>query len=370
MTTVESAASPMVSVVIPMRNEAASIGACLEAVLAQEYPEELLEVLVVDGDSDDDSAAVVEEIGRSHGGRVRLLHNPARIVPPALNLAIREARGEVIVRVDGHTRIAPDYVRAGVEALTRTGADNVGGPMIAVGGGVWGDAVARVTSSRFGVGSYFHFGTEEREVDTVYLGMWPRAVFGRIGLFDEELVRNQDDEWNYRLRKLGGRVVLTPAMRSQYQNRQSLRRLALQYWQYGMWKVRVLQKHPRQMSWRHFVPPGFVALLASLGVAAPFAAPAAWLLGGVAGGYLAAIALLSANLSAADGVRAWAAAMVTFAVIHICWGAGFLAGLVRFARRWLQAEPAPPMWACGSGAEPGRGEGGRDRGHGVPGRAS
>ena len=222
--------APFVSVVIPMRNEEASIAACVEAVLAQDYPSDRMEVIVVDGDSSDRSAAIVEELGRRTGGRVRLLFNPDRIVPPGLNLAIREARGEIIARVDGHTRIAPDYVREGVEALHRTGAENVGGAMTAIGGGVLGDAVARVTSSRFGVGSYFHYGTEERQVDTVYLGMWPRAVFGRIGLFDEELVRNQDDELNYRLRKAGGRVMLVPSMRSLYQNRQSLRHLAKQYY--------------------------------------------------------------------------------------------------------------------------------------------
>jgi len=333
---------PLVSVVIPMRNEAGSIGACLETVLAQDYPAELFEVIVVDGDSDDASAAVVEEVARRTATSVRVLHNPARIVPPALNLAIRAARGSVIARVDGHTRIDSDYVRVGVETLKRTGADNVGGPMTAVGGGLLGDAVARVTSSRFGVGSYFHFGTEEREVDTVYLGMWPRRVFAKIGLFDEELVRNQDDELNYRLRKSGGRVLLNPAMRSHYQNRQSLRHLAKQYFQYGMWKVRVLQKHPRQMSWRHFVPPAFVAGVLALGAASPFSPTAAALGATALLLYLTVIAVLAANLSAKDGVAAWGAALAAFAIIHLGWGSGFTVGLLRFAPRWWSEEPAPP----------------------------
>lgn len=333
---------PFVSVVIPMRNEAESIGACLEAVLAQDYPRDAFEVIVVDGDSDDGSVAAVTQIALRADASVRVLHNPARIVPPALNLAIREARGSVIARVDGHTRIDPDYVRVGVDTLRRTGADNVGGPMTAVGGGLLGDAVARVTASRFGVGSYFHYGTEEREVDTVYLGMWPRAAFVRIGLFDEELVRNQDDELNYRLRKGGGRVLLNPAMRSHYQNRQSLRHLARQYFQYGMWKVRVLQKHPRQMSWRHFVPPAFVAALAVLGAAALFWPPAAAAGGALALLYVTAIGILATTLSAKDGAAAWAAAGVAFAIIHIGWGAGFLIGLLRFAPRWLSDEPPPP----------------------------
>ena len=331
----------LVSVVIPMRNEAATIGALLDGVLAQDYPPVRLEVLVVDGDSSDDSAAVVEGYAR-RDPRVRLLHNPRRIVPTALNLAIRAARGEIICRVDAHTRIAPDYVRIGVETLQRTGADNVGGPMHAVGGGWFGNAVAAATASRFGIGSYFHYGSEEREADTVYLGMWPRPVFERIGLFDEELVRNQDDEFNYRLRKAGGRIVLTPAMRSWYQNRESVAGLLRQYYQYGHWKVRVLQKHPRQMSWRHFVPPVFVATLgtlAALSAVAPLAAMGARALFAV---YAGAVLVVAGRLTVRRGVRAWLATALAFASIHGAWGAGFLNGLITFAGRWRTPESVPP----------------------------
>jgi GT2 family glycosyltransferase len=332
---------PLVSVVIPMRNEAASIGALLDGVLAQDYPADRIEVLVVDGDSNDGSGAVVEAYA-ARDPRVRLLRNPRRIVPTALNVAIRAARGDVVARLDGHTRIATDYLRVGVETLQRTGADNIGGPMHAVGGGWFGDAVAVATGSRFGIGSYFHYGTEEREVDTVYLGMWPRRVFERVGLFDEELVRNQDDEFNYRLRKGGGRIVLTPAMRSWYQNRQSLTGLLRQYYEYGLWKVRVLQKHPRQMSWRHFVPPGLVAGLATLtalGAVLPPAGLAARLLFGV---YAAAVVAVAAQLSLRRGVRAWAATALAFMSIHLAWGAGFVNGLMTFASRWWKPETAPP----------------------------
>jgi len=332
---------PSVSVVIPMLNEAASTGALLDGVLAQDYPRGRLEVLVVDGDSRDGSAAAVEAYA-ARDPRVRLLHNPRRIVPTALNIAIRAARGEIVCRVDGHTRVAPDYVRVGVETLQRTGADNVGGAMHAVGGGWFGDAVAVATGSRFGIGSYFHYGTDERAVDTVYLGMWPRRVFERVGLFDEELVRNQDDEFNYRLRKAGGRIVLTPGMRSWYQNRQSLTGLVRQYYEYGLWKVRVLQKHPRQMSWRHFVPPALVAGLAALtalGSLSPRAALAARTLFGV---YAAAVLSVSAGLALRRGLRAWLATALAFMSIHMAWGAGFVNGLMTFANRWWTPEAAPP----------------------------
>ena len=339
---------PLVSIVIPIRNEAASIGALLDTVLAQDYPADRFEVLVIDGDSSDDTRAVVGAYA-ARDARIRLLANPRRIVPTALNVAIRAARGAIICRIDGHTEVAPDYVRIGVETLRRTGADNVGGRMDAIGGGWFGDAVADATSSRFGVGAYFHFGTEEREVDTVYLGMWPRSVFERVGLFDEELVRNQDDEFNYRLRKAGGRIVLNPAMRSWYQNRQDLAHLLTQYYQYGQWKVRVLQKHPRQMSWRHFVPPAFVAGMATLGIASSRLPAALVLLQVVGGLYLGGILAAAIWQSRRRGVAGVLATGLALICLHVAWGAGFLTGLIKFVDRWRRPEDAPPRLEHRSG---------------------
>jgi len=333
---------PLVSIVIPMRNEAATIASLLDSVLAQDYPSDRFEVLVVDGESSDASPRVVEQYAR-RDARVRLLVNPRRIVPTALNVAIRAARGTIICRVDGHTRLAPDYVRIGVETLRRTGADNVGGRMDAVGGGWFGDAVADATASRVGVGSYFHFGTEEREVDTVYLGMWPRSVFARVGLFDEELVRNQDDEFNYRLRKAGGRIVLNPAMRSWYQNRRDVAHLLRQYYQYGQWKVRVLQKHPGQMSWRHFVPPAFVAGLIVFVVAQSVIPAAATVLRAVVSVYLVAVLAAAVSVSHRRGLSAVLATALALVCVHIAWGAGFLSGLIAFAGHWRTPEQGPPQ---------------------------
>jgi hypothetical protein len=259
-----------------------------------------------------------------------------------MNIGIRTANGEVIARVDGHTRLASDYIRTGVETLLRTGADNVGGPITPVGGGRFGDCVAAAMSSRFGIGAYFHFGREEREADTVYLGMWPRSVFERVGLFDEEMVRNQDDEFNYRLRRAGGRVVFNPRMRSWYENRQSPRRLARQFFEYGVWKVRVLQKHPGQMSWRHFVAPAFVSTLMLSVLAAAWCPSIAAFPAALAGVY--ASALFAAGVVGARdaSVASVAGTMAAFAVIHLSWGFGFLAGLWRFRGRFGCKESAPP----------------------------
>ena len=332
-------APPLVSVIIPMRNEAAHIAACIDSVLAQDYPAGGLDVIVVDGDSNDGSAAVL----RPYGARVRVLRNPARIVPTAMNIGIVAAQGQVIARVDAHTVIAPDYIRIGVETLQRTGADNVGGPMHAVGGGRWATAIALAMGSRFGIGAYFHFGAAERDVGTVYMGMYPRHVLERIGLFDEELVRNQDDELNYRLRKAGGRVFFTPHMRSRYQNRQRVSALARQFFQYGLWKIRVLQKHPRQMSARHFVPPLFVLTVATTALAVPWSAAAARLFVAVMVAYAATLAAAAAAVSRRHGWHHMGRLMAVFSIMHFSWGSGFLAGALRFARRWLSEEPPPPQ---------------------------
>lgn len=326
---------PLVSVIVPMRNESDWIDRCLATVFAQDYPQDQLELLVVDGMSDDGSYEALRAIA-AREPRLRVFRNPRKIVPSSLNLAIRAARGEVLARVDAHTEIAPDYLRTGVDLLARTGAWNVGGPMVKIGGGPVGDAIARAMSSRFGIGSYFQFATQDREADTVYMGMWPRRVFETVGLFDEELVRNQDDELSYRIRKAGGRILVSPAMRSRYQNRQSWRKLVRQFYEYGLWKTRVLQKHPRQMSVRHFVPPAFDAAVIASALSAPWGATGPLLALSALGSYGAVMAWV-ANREAPPGGRGrfW----IALAFIHHSWAIGFLVGMVRFAPRWIMPEP-------------------------------
>ena len=178
-----------------------------------------------------------------------LLDNPGQIVPTGINAALKIARGSIIIRIDGHTAIAPDYIAQCVRALEQSKADNVGGRMDAVGSNAFARAVALATSSPFGIGgSRFHYSQKEEWVDSVYMGAWRRDAFEKYGLFDEELVRNQDDEFNYRMRKQGGKILLNPKIKSNYTVRCSAVKLFRQYYQYGFWKVRVFQKHPSQMS--------------------------------------------------------------------------------------------------------------------------
>ncbi len=326
----------MVTVIMPIRNEGAFIARSLGAVLAQDYPAERMQVIVADGMSDDDTRSVIGDLAAAHPGHsVEIVDNPGKIVPTGFNAALDRTLGDVVVRVNGHTIIDPDYVSQCVAALADSGADNVGGRMDAVSDSPMGEAIALATSSPFGVGnSQFHYAAGQHWVDSVYMGAWPREVFERIGLFDPEMVRNQDDEFNYRLSSRGGRILLTDRIRSRYYSRSSLRALLRQYRQYGHWKVRVLQKHPRQMSARQFAPPALVAGLVGGALLAPFsrAVRRFW----IALVALYAVANLGASMSIAAraGVRHLRFLPVIFGALHLGYGAGFLGGLVRFRDRW------------------------------------
>ncbi len=322
---------PFVSVVMPVRNEAAFMEESLGAVLAQDYPVDRMEVIVVDGDSTDGTPKVLEQYQGSEPP-VIVLHNPARIVPSSLNIGIRHARGEIIVRVDGHAVIAPDYIRQCVEYLWRGDAEGVGGPMRPRGRSYFGRAAALATASPFGIaGSRFHYSEkEEFFTDTFYLGSYRREVFDRIGLFDEEFLCNQDYELNYRLRAAGGRILCSPKIQSIYYCRESFPALWRQYYSYGFWKVRTLRKHPRSLQPRQLAAPVMVFGIVVLGVLGFFLRPAWVLLALGAILYLGtgiAFALLKAIGARAPGLLP--GVVLTFLTIHLAWGLGFWRGIFR-----------------------------------------
>jgi len=325
---------PFVSIILPIRNEAKHIRGCLQSIAQQDFPHEQMEIIIADGLSTDNTKEVVEA-SKPNDIPLIWLENPAKFVPTGLNLAIRQASGEIIIRVDGHTMLAPDYVQECVLALKRSGAQNVGGRMNPVGKNTFGKAVALATSSPFGVGGgRFHYSTQEEWVDTVYLGSWPKEVFQKVGLFDEELVRDQDDEFNYRLREAGGRILLSPVINSWYSVRSQPKDLWRQYFEYGFWKVRVFQKHPRQMRWSQFIPPVFVlALLISLLLAIIFSWGWKVLLTFVTA-YLMAGILATLIMGAQKGWQGAWLLPFTFVILHLSYGSGFLWGLVKFRKRW------------------------------------
>jgi succinoglycan biosynthesis protein ExoA len=334
---------PLVSLLVAMRNESAHIKECVYSILNQDYPQEKIEVLIFDGQSDDNSRRIVEEViaGKKN---YHLLENKKRIQSAAWNLGVQFSHGEVISIVSGHSKLASNYVSKAVETILRTNVDMVGGTVRATSSGYTGDTIAYAMSTPFGVGNAkFRYSDRELETDTVFMGFCWRATYEKIGGFDEELVRNQDDEFSNRLRKAGGQIVCNPKIISYYNNRSTLHSLWSQYYQYGFWKVRVLQKHPREMSLRQFVPPVFVlALLVSLLFAF---LPATRVLSP-----LIPLLYLLANLGSSvitASKRGWQYLPlfpVAFGILHLSYGFGFLVGLFKFWNRWGDKKGKVPFW--------------------------
>jgi succinoglycan biosynthesis protein ExoA len=345
-----------VSVVIPCRNERRHIEACLRSVLAQEPPEGGFEIIVADGMSDDGTRDVLSRIA-SEDPRLRVIDNRQGIVPTGLNAAIMAARGDIIIRMDAHTDYAPDYICKCVAALAETRADNVGGPARTKANSYLQEAICLAYHHPFSCGgAQFHNTSYEGYVDTVTYGCWKKTTLLAIGLFDEELVRNQDDELNLRLVRSGGKIWQSPAIQSWYYPRASFSALFRQYAQYGYWKVRVLQKHKIPASIRHLVPGAFVGSAVILAMLAPFSNTAAMALALLAGLYC--IGNLAAACHAClpgEAIRFLPVMPAVFAAYHFGYGYGFLRGMIDFwfrdvgkgeaftrLTREVDADPPPP----------------------------
>jgi len=315
---------PEVSIVLPTLNERAFIRDCLDSLLAQDYPE-VIELLVVDGGSTDGTREIVEAAGEP----VRLVDNPRVTAAAAMNVGVREAKGEVVCRADAHTLYAPDYVSRCVAVLEETGAANVGGPMRPVGTTSFGRAVAAVTTSPFGIGpGKFHYGRGRSEVDTVYLGCWRRDTLVEAGGYDESRLQwaAEDQELNFRLRLNGGRVVLDDSIRSSYFPRETVKALARQYANYGVAKASTLAKHRSLPTWRPVAPAALVAV-----TAAGFLFGRGWrrmVVPALHAGTCAAVAL---RLGDDPGVAPHRA-FLALETCHWSYGAGFWRGATRIVR--------------------------------------
>jgi succinoglycan biosynthesis protein ExoA len=345
---------PTVSILIPVRNGASHIGRCLGAVLRQDYPAGLTQIIVADGESTDGTLGIIKE--RIRGvAHAQLLRNARQIVPTAMNLMTPMATGDVIIRIDGHCEVPPDYVSRCVEHLTEDGVDGVGGSVTTIGHTPLSGTIALAMSSRFGVGDSAFRTQSGRSLlaDTVPFPAYTRSIVALAGPYDEELVRDQDDEYNYRIREVGGRLLLAGDINTRYYGRTSLSRLWRQYFEYGFYKVRVLQKHPRQMRPRQLVPPLFaLALLLSLCITGLF--PWGWAaLAAVAGSYALANITASAAMASKKSWRHMTILPVVYAILHVSYGIGFLVGLMRFWNRWgdrVGEVPGPaPSRLVGSG---------------------
>lgn len=326
---------PQISVIVPIRNEAAFIERCLTSLIHQTLARDRFEVLVVDGRSTDKTREIVSRFVE-HTPFLRLLDNPGQTAPHAMNIGLEEARADVIVRVDGHCELDPDYLETALEILAETGAGCVGGPLKNVGETYWARAIALGMSSPFGVGNaLFRYAEQASEVDTLAFGAYRREVFETVGPFNEELTRNQDDEYNYRVRAAGFKIWLDPRLRSVYYTRGTLKSLWKQYYQYGFWKIRVLELHPGSLQLRHLIPALFWLALISGVLAALLLRP--WgllLLPAVVLSYLLGDLLFAwrqsrQNRQDSQDKQYFTALLLVFPTLHLSYGAGFWVALAR-----------------------------------------
>ncbi len=323
--------APTVSIVMPCRNERRYIRTAVDSLLSQNLPNGRLELLVVDGLSQDGTRDILVAMAQADN-RVRIIDNPQRTTPRALNAGIRAARGAYVAILGAHSEYAPDYLRACVDVLNRN-ADVAcaGGPINSRGKSGFGKAVAAAMSHPVGIGNARHRHPQyEGYAEGACYPVFRRTVFDEIGMYDEALVRNQDDELNYRLTKAGWKVFLTPHAQCTYFVRDTPRALCRQYYEYGYWRVAVLKKHGRPASFRQLVPAAFLGgLICSLAFA--WLGPDSWRLAALAPAMSYLLLLLSAG--ALQGLKyGWQVGVlfpVAAATMHFAYAAGFAWGAIK-----------------------------------------
>jgi len=320
---------PAVAVVMPVLNEANYLKAAVAAILSQDYPGQIQVVLAL-GPSTDGTDLIAADLVKADP-RVTTIANPSGRTPDGLNAALAATQQEIVVRVDAHSELCDGYIRLAVETLQRTGADNVGGIMAAVGVTKFESAVAAAMTSPLGVGSApFHTGGAQGPADTVYLGVFKRSALERIGGYDSSFTRAQDWEMNYRIRATGGTVWFDPNLSVTYRPRPNVFKLAKQYFEYGSWRHEVMRRHPdtrrTKSALRYFAPPLAVALivigkvLGTVGFVMSNSLIWAYVL---PFGYLALTLLSSLTLmKRARGGALWVP--IVLMTMQMSWGIGFL----------------------------------------------
>jgi succinoglycan biosynthesis protein ExoA len=325
---------PSVSIIIPCYNEQNTIQKMLAAIYAQTYPRADLEVVIADGMSTDRTRAEITSFADAHPDlHIAVVDNPRRVIPAALNLALGEAHGEIIVRMDAHAKPYPDYVERCVADLQAGLGENVGGIWeIQPGTSGWlAASIAVAAAHPLGVGdALYRHAAKATEVDTVPFGAFKRELLALVGFFDESLLANEDYEFNARIRTSGGKIWLDPSIRSIYFARSTPGGLAKQYFNYGFWKWRMLRRYPKTLRWRQGLPPLFVLSLAGLGLLG-LLWPGFWLL--LAGEMV--LYLLALTAAAVQSAFRRKKVFLVFGlplailIMHICWGSGFLWSMIK-----------------------------------------
>jgi glycosyltransferase involved in cell wall biosynthesis len=314
----------LISVLCPVLNEQNNIERILSFFIKSEPQDK--ELLIIDGGSTDDTKEIVKEWCLRHSN-IRLIDNPFHYVPNALNLGIKNSSGDPIIRIDGHADFARDYFLKIIETFNKTGADIVGGPTRTKSESSLQEAVAAAISNPFGIGgSKVHDSKFEGYTDHVTFGAWKRELFEQIGLFDERLIRNQDDEFHYRAKKANRKIYQNPEIKLWYHPRKSLRALFKQYFEYGLYKPLVLAKVKSEAKLRHFVPSFFVLYLISIPLAFLITG---WLFPLLVYIFVMSVMVIGSDIKTAAKIYSFA----VYPVLHIAYGSGFLIGLKKIFRK-------------------------------------
>lgn len=318
----------LISVIMPVYNEEKYIENCIDSLLLQDYPMEKMEWIFVDGMSTDSTRTLIGTYIARYPQLIRLYENPNKTVPYAMNIGIGQARGKYIIRLDAHADYSRDYISKCVYYLDTTDADNVGGVAETRSRGFTGNAIAKMLSSRFGVGnSEFRTNGNSGYVDTVPFGAFRREVFEKWGGYDERLTRNQDNEMNYRIRKNGGKIYLASDIRLSYYCRDSIRGISDMAVKNGMWNVITMKLCPGSMGLRHFIPLAFLLSLILLPAAGLLITPVWYLFGAEMLLYCGLDLYFSAKQ--ADSAKQFGLLVLLFPIFHITYGAGSVKGIAK-----------------------------------------
>ena len=321
---------PSVSIIVPCRNEIKYIEKFLEALLKQQTAGDITDIIIADGLSSDGTKQVLDKYSLEEP-RIRVIENPKKIVSAGLNAAIRLARGQAIIRMDVHTYYPTNYVQSCLEVLNETGADNVGGPALTLGENLIQQSIGSASHSGFALGgARFRRTGYEGLADTVPYGCWFREVLHSIGPFDERLVRNQDDELNLRICRLGGKIWQSSKIKSWYYPRASFASLFKQYFKYGYWKIAIIKKHRRPGSIRQLIPSLFISVLLILGISSLWSFHALWVLSGLVFSYILLNIMASFHAASLSKWKLLLVLPLVFACYHFSYGFGFLFGLWNF----------------------------------------
>ncbi|MHB8579646.1 MAG: glycosyltransferase family 2 protein [Ignavibacteriaceae bacterium] len=321
----------MISAICPTYNEANYIKDIIEFFISSKPLDK--ELLIIDGGSSDGTLEIVKELLNYHQN-IFLIDNPGKFVPFALNIGIQKAKGDIIVRLDAHTKYSPDYFEKIIESFTKTNADIVGGPYLTIYKTDFQNAVSKAISNPFGIGdSKAHDSNYEGYVDSVPYGAFKKKIFNETGLFDERLIRNQDDEFNYRANSLGKKVYLNPAIKLWYYPRDRFWGLFNQYFQYGFYKPLVLKKINSGIKARHLIPALFILYLLLL----PLASILSWIFIPLIV-YIIILLFISGNTKGNVKVKTYS--LIVYPAIHLSYGLGFILGLKN------SPEKIPSKYSC------------------------